>query len=82
MLGMLKYANDFMQLAQGVNQLKDSIATAGLDKRGFQVRQDYLVKTPTAMGTFSLIVALNDILGFCDDYDSLVWDEREISTGG
>ncbi len=52
MLGMLKYANDFMQLAQGVNQLKDSIATAGLDKRGFQVRQDYLVKNTNCYGYF------------------------------
>ena len=60
MLGMLKYPDAFAK-AQGLNQLwiKDTASTAAIaDNTGFAVRQAYLIKKPTAKGTFSFIVPL------------------------
>jgi hypothetical protein len=82
MLGMLKYPNDF-QLAQGLNQLwyKDSAPTAVIaDNSGFQIRQAYLVQKPTAKGTFSFIVPLKHIFGFCDDYTKIVYGFKHTLT--
>src|SRR6218665_64618 len=75
MLRLLKYPNDF-QLAQGLNQLwyKDSTVTAVIaDNSGFAVRQAYLIRKPDAKGTFSFIIPLKHIFGFCDDYDKIVY---------
>src|SRR6218665_144184 len=82
MLGMLKYPNDF-QLGEGLNQLwyKDSAATAVIaDNTGFAVRQAYLVQKPTAKGTFSFIVPLKHIFGFCDDYNKIVYGFKHTIT--
>jgi len=54
MLGLLKYSVDFSK-AQGPNQLwlKDTTATSVIaDNVGFKVRQEYLIQSPTAKGTF------------------------------
>lgn len=82
MLGMLKYPNDF-QLAQGLNQpwYKDSAATAVVaDNSGFAVRQAYLIQKPTVKGTFSFIVPLKHIFGFCDDYNKIVYGFKHTLT--
>jgi hypothetical protein len=82
MLGMLKYPNDF-QLAQGLNQLwyKDTAATAVIaDNAGFAIRQAYLIQKPTAKGTFSFIVPLKHIFGFCDDYDKVIYGFKQTLT--
>src|SRR5688572_22996799 len=74
MLGLLKYPNDFA-LAQGLNQLwcKDTTADAALAANaGFGARQAYLIQKPEAKGTFSFVVPLSHIFGFCEDYDKIV----------
>ena len=81
MLGMLKYPNDY-QLAQGLNRLwvKDSETTASLtDNNGFTIRQAYLVQKPTKKGSFSIIIPLRHIFGFCDNYDKAVYGARASS---
>src|ERR1043165_5575736 len=75
MLGMLKYPDDFAR-AQGLNQLwcKDTTATAGMPANaGFAARQAYLIQKPTAKGTFSFVVPLPHIFGFCEDYNKIVY---------
>jgi len=82
MLGMLKYPDAFAK-AQGLNQLwvKDTASTAAIaDNTGFAVRQAYLIKKPTAKGTFSFIVPLKHIFGFCDDYDKIVYGFKHTLT--
>ena len=82
MLGLLKYPNDF-QLAQGLNQLwyKDTAATAVIaDNSGFGTRQAYLIQKPTDKGTFSFIVPLKHIFGFCDDYDKIIYGLKQTLT--
>jgi len=73
MIGMLKYPDGFSK-AQGLNQLwtKDTATTAA-DNAGFAIRQAYLIKTPNPKGTFSFVVPLKHIFGFCDDYDKIVY---------
>ena len=83
MLGLLKYPNDFA-LAQGLNQLwcKDTGATAvlGAANAGFATRQAYLIQKPTTKGTFSFIVPLSHIFGFCEDYDKIVYGLKHTLT--
>ena len=82
MLGLLKYPNDF-QLAQGLNQLwyKDRTAIAVIaNNSGFAVRQAYLIRKPDAKGTFSFIIPLKHIFGFCDDYDKIVYSLKHTLT--
>ena len=82
MLGMLKYPNDF-QLAHGLNQLwyKDSATTANIDNNtGIAVRQAYIIKKPTTKGTFSFVVPLKHIFGFCEDYNKIVYGMKHTLT--
>src|SRR6218665_1807453 len=75
MLGFLKYPDDFGKV-QGLNQLwtKDTTATANMaQNKGFAVTQAYLIRKPTAKGTFSFVVPLKHIFGFCEDYDKVVY---------
>ena len=79
MLGLLKYPNDFA-VAQGLNQLwaKDTAATAVIaDNTGFAIRQAYLIQKPTAKGTFSFVVPLKHVFGFCEDYDKVVYGMKQ-----
>ena len=82
MLGMVRYPDQFAK-TQGLNQLwtKDTTATAVLaDNTGFAVRQAYLIQKPTTKGTFSFIVPLKHIFGFCEDYDKTVYGFRHTLT--
>src|SRR5678815_1441275 len=82
MLGLLKYPNDFA-LAQGLNQLwcKDTSAVAALvANAGFATRQAYLIQKPTTKGTFSFVVPLSHIFGFCEDYDKIVYGVKHTLT--
>src|SRR5688572_15465010 len=82
MLGLLKYPNDFA-LAQGLNQLwcKDTTAAAALAANaGFGARQAYLIQKPEAKGTFSFVVPLSHIFGFCEDYDKIVYGLKHTLT--
>lgn len=82
MLGMLKYPDDFAK-AQGLNQLwtKDTTSMAVIaDNSGFAIRQAYLIQKPTDKGTFSFIVPLKHIFGFCDDYDKIVYGLKHTLT--
>ena len=82
MLGLLKYPDDFAK-AQGLNQLwcKDTGATAVIaDNAGFATRQAYLIQKPTTKGTFSFIVPLSHIFGFCEDYDKIVYGLKHTLT--
>lgn len=82
MLGMLKYPDDFAK-AQGLNQLwqKDTASTADVNvNSGFAARQAYIIQKPTVKGTFSFIVPLKHIFGFCDDYTKVVYGFKHTVT--
>ena len=75
MLGLLKYPDDFSK-AQDLNQLwyKDKSTTAAKAyNNGFAARHAYLIQSRTVKGTFSFIIPLKHIFGFCEDYDKIVY---------
>ena len=74
-LGLLKYLVDF-QKSKGLNQLwmKDSHTTAHPQNNiGFAASQGYIIQKPDPKGTFSFIVPLKHIFGFCDDCEKVVY---------
>nr|XP_047131618.1 uncharacterized protein LOC124810577 [Hydra vulgaris] len=82
MLGMLNYLNDF-QIAKGLNQLwyKDTVTDANLTTNvGFTVRKSYIIQKPTTRDTFSFIIPLKHIFGFCDDYTKVLYGFKHTST--
>ena len=85
MLGLLKYLDDFSK-SKGLNQLwyKDTTTTALLDgdavNVGFEIRQEYIIKSSDPRGTFSFRVPLKHIFGFCEDYNKVVYGLKHTLT--
>ena len=79
MLGMLSYSQDFA-VERGLNLLwaKDTAATASIaNNTGFAARQALLIQKPAAKGTFSFVVPLSHIFGFCEDYDKCMYGYKQ-----
>ena len=82
MLSLLKYPDDFSK-SVGLNQLwyKDTEATASIaNNLGFRVRHSYLIESPESKGTFAFRIPLKHILGFCEDYDKIVYGMKQTLT--
>ena len=85
MLGVLKYPDDFSK-SQGLNQLwlKDENnglaiideANAGYNN-GFFERQKYIIGLPVPRGTFSFKIPLKHFLGFCEDYNKILYGMQQ-----
>ena len=53
---------------------KDTATTAvEVDNNGFAARHAYLIQSPTVKGTFSFIIPMKHIFGFCEDYYQVVY---------
>ena len=74
MLGLFKNPEDFSK-SIGFNQLwyKDTSAVADANNAGFVVKRDHIIKNPNPKGSFSFIILLKYIFGFCADYDKVVY---------
>ena len=82
MLGLLKYPDDFSK-SQGLNQLwfKDTNTEASrANNLGFNLRQDFIIRTPNPKGTFSFRVPLKHIFGFCEDYNKIIYGFKQTLT--
>ena len=82
MLGLLKYPDDFSK-SQGLNQLwyKDTAINADLDNNtGFRIRKEYIINNPNPKGTFSFRIPLKHILGFCQDYNKILYGMKQTLT--
>ena len=81
MLGLLKYPRSYGK-TQGLNQLwyKDTEDTLTDTNQGFIVRLNHIIKKPAARGTFSFVVPLKHIFGFCEDYDNVVYGAKHTLT--
>ena len=84
-LGMLKYPDDFTK-SQGLNQLwfpdkKNGTAENRIDNanfnKGFDIRQKYIIKSPTDNGKFSFKIPLKHFLGFCEDYKKILYGMQQ-----
>lgn len=78
MKGMLTYGDDFAK-AEGLNLCwqKDTTANAEDDNLGFAARRRLVVSKPVPHGTFSFCVPLKHLLGFCDDYDKVLYSIKQ-----
>ena len=82
MLGLLKYPDDFSK-SVGVNQLWYKDTGTEANKRtnlGFNLRQDYIVRSPEPVGTFSFRIPLKHIFGFCEDYNKIIYGMKQTLT--
>ena len=82
MLGLLKYPDDFSK-SQGLNQLwfKDTNPAANrINNIGFNLRQDYIIRSPEPKGSFSFRVPLKHIFGFCEDYNKIIYGFKQTLT--
>ena len=82
MLGLLKYPDDFSK-SIGMNQLwfKDTGKEANtLNNLGFNLRQDYIIRYPVPVGTFSFRIPLKHIFGFCEDYNKIIYGMKQTLT--
>ena len=82
MIGLLKYPDDFSK-SQGLNQLwyKDTNPEANLaNNLGFNIRQDYIIRSSVPKGTFSFRIPLKHIFGFCEDYNKFVYGMKQTLT--
>src|SRR6218665_608028 len=81
MVGLLKYPDDFAK-AQGLNKLwnKDTTATAAAQNTGFAIRHVYIIEKPTDKNTFSFVVPLKHIYGFCEDCDTVIYGMKQTIT--
>ena len=79
MLGLLKYPDDFSK-SFGINQLwyKDTNVDADVTtNQGFNLRQDYIIRSPNDKGTFSFKIPLKHFLGFCEDYKKVLYGMQQ-----
>ena len=74
MLGLLEYPDDFSK-SKVLNQLwyKDTTAQANAQNVAWNVRRLYIIHNSDPKGTFSFRIPLKHILGFCEDYDKVVY---------
>ena len=78
MLGMVKQPFDFSKGA-GLSECwyPDTTNAAEIDHNvGFKARQGYIVQKPTPKGSFSFGVKLEDLFGFCEDFDKVLYGMR------
>src|SRR5678815_3010247 len=74
MKGMLVYGDDFAR-GEGLNICwqKDTTAAAADANIGFLFRRTMIIRRPDPIGTFSFVIPLRHLFGFCDDYHRVVY---------
>ena len=80
--GLLKYPDDFSK-SQGLNQLwyKDTNTEASLvNNQGFNIQQDYIIRSSDPKGSFSFRIPLKHIFGFCEDYNKVLYGMKQTLT--
>ena len=73
-LGLLEYPDDFSK-SKGLNQLcyKDTTTQANAQNVGWNVKKLYIINNSDPKGTFSFRIPLKHLIGFCEDYDKVVY---------
>ena len=81
MLGLAKYSLDY---AKGPGLIQcwypDTSTVAAESNERFSDRHTYIIKKPDPKGSFSFAIPLEHILGFCEDYDKVMYGLRHTRT--
>ena len=81
MLGMLKYSNDFNK-STGISQCwkLDTSTDAAVSNDGFSIRRNFILKSSDPKGSFSFLIPLSHIFGFCEDYTKVLYGFKHMLT--
>ena len=77
MFGLVKRPFDYSKGAGLMHcWYPDTDAVAHDDNIGFKARHDLIIEKPVPKGKFSFAILLEDIFGFCEDFDKVVYGIR------
>ena len=76
LMGIAKYPCDYSNGAGMLQCWSPQTTDAVLGERGFNRRQEYIIGKADPRGSFSFVVELENIFGFCEDYDKVVYGMR------
>lgn len=76
MKGLLAYGSEMID---GLNMCwkKDTSKTADDTNLGFKERRGLIISKPTPVGTFSFVIPLQHIFGFCEDYTKVIYGVKQ-----
>ena len=76
LMGTSKFAYDYGSGAGMVQCWSPQTTDTVLGERGFLRRQEYIINKSVPIGTFSFAIELENLFGFCEDYDKVVYGMR------
>ena len=81
LLGLAKHAYEYRQGA-GLIQCwcADTSEGAANTNYGFNARKTFIIEKPNNKGSFQFAIPLEDMFGFCEDYDKIVYGMRHTLT--
>ena len=76
LMGISKFPYDYAQGAGMIQCWSPATSDAVLGVRGFARRQEYIIGKSVPIGSFSFVVDMENVFGFCEDYDKVVYGMR------
>ena len=76
LMGIGKFPYDYANSAGMIQYWSPQTSDAVLDERGFARRKEYIIYKAVPRGSFSFAVELENLFGFCEDYDKVVYGMR------
>ena len=76
LMGISKFSYDYGTGAGMIQCWSPQTSDAVLGERGFARRHEYIISKPNPRGSFSFVVELENVFGFCEDYDKVVYGMR------
>ena len=76
LMGISKFPYDYADSAGMIQCWAPATSDAILGESGFTRRQTYIINKPDPRGSFSFVVELENLFGFCEDYDKVVYGMR------
>ena len=76
LMGVAKFPYDYANSAGMVQCWSPQTSDAVLGERGFARRKDYIISKSVPRGSFSFAIELEDLFGFCENYDKVVYGMR------
>ena len=76
LMGISKFPYDYADSAGMIQCWAPATSDAILGESGFTRRQTYIINKPDPRGSFSFVVELVNLFGFCEDYDKVVYGMR------
>ena len=76
LMGISKYPYDYGNGAGMVQCWSPQTTDSVLMERGYARRREYIISKSVPLGSFSFAIELENLFGFCEDYDKVVYGMR------